>query len=321
MRFEIPFGEAIARLAASIANAAARGRIAILTFHRVLAAHDPLLPEEPEATMFDWQMGVLSRHFRPMTISQAMDRLVAGSLPSRAVCVTFDDGYADNALVALPILRRWKIPATFFVATGFLDGGRMFNDTIIETFRRLPGEVLETPWLGLPALPITSSAERMRAFATVIEALKYRSPSERVELAERLALGLPSPLPTDLMMTRDQVRSLAAAGMAVGGHTRRHPILATLAPDAARAEIESGREDLESILGERVEVFAYPNGRPIRDYRPEHVDMVKAAGFRYAVSTTWGSVNAKADPLQLPRLAPLGRGPREFALRVARAYF
>jgi peptidoglycan/xylan/chitin deacetylase (PgdA/CDA1 family) len=321
MGLEIPFSEPIARFAAAVAHALGRGRIAILTYHRVLAQRDPLLPEEPDAKTFDWQVGVLARHFEPMTISQAMERLAAGDLPARAVCITFDDGYADNALVALPILQRWKVPATFFVATGFLNGGRMFNDTIIETVRRLPGETLDAAWLGLSSLPLGSPTERRTAFETVIEALKYRSTAERMEMAERLAATLPSALPTDLMMTSEQVRSLEVAGMAVGGHTRGHPILAKLEPGAAREEIESGRRDLEAILGGEVAVFAYPNGRPMRDYRPEHVAMVKNAGFRYAVSTLWGSVRKEADPYQLPRLAPLGQGPREFALRTARGYF
>jgi peptidoglycan/xylan/chitin deacetylase (PgdA/CDA1 family) len=321
MGLEIPFSEPIARFAAAVAHALGRGRIAILTYHRVLAQRDPLLPEEPDAKTFDWQVGVLARHFRPMTILQAMERLAAGDLPARAVCITFDDGYADNALVALPILQRWKVPATFFVATGFLNGGRMFNDTIIETVRRLPGETLDASWLGLPSLPLKGPIERRKAFETVIDALKYRSAAERMEMADRLAATLPRALPADLMMTSDQVRSLAVAGMAVGGHTRRHPILAKLDQDAAREEIESGRQDLVAILGREVDVFAYPNGRPMRDYHPEHVAMVKNAGFRYAVSTSWGSVRKEADPYQLPRLAPLGQGPREFALRTARGYF
>jgi peptidoglycan/xylan/chitin deacetylase (PgdA/CDA1 family) len=318
---EIPFGESIARFAATLANAVARGRIAILTFHRVLAVADPLLPSEPDAETFDWQMSVLSRHFRAMTVLEAMRRFGARDLPARAVCVTFDDGYADNSDVALPILQRWGIPATFFIASGFLDGGRMFNDTVIETVRRLPGGTLETPWLGLPPLPIRNAEERRRAFETIISALKYRTPAERTELADRLAANLSSPLPADLMMTHEQVQRLAAAGMSVGAHTRMHPILSRLDPQVARAEIEDGRDDLESILGGRVHVFAYPNGKPMRDYRPEHVSMVKDAGFRYAVSTSWGSVRAQSDPLQLPRLAPLGRGPGDFALRLARGFF
>lgn len=308
-------------LAALVARARGADRIAILTYHRVLPAPDPLLPEEPDAAVFDWQMQVLAQHFRPMTVAQAMDRLAARSLPRGAVCVTFDDGYADNVSVALPILRRWNIAATFFIATGFLDGGRMFNDTVIETVRRIPGDILHAPWLGLTELAIHDVEGRRHALQALIGALKYRPPPERTSLAERLAAELRVPLPNDLMMTRDQVCTLRAAGMSVGAHTRMHPILANIDPGAARAEIDGGREELESILRDRIEVFAYPNGRPQRDYAREHVMMVRDAGFRYAVSTAWGPATARSDPLQLPRIAPLGRRPGEFAVRLVRAGF
>ena len=79
-------------------------------------------------------------------------RLQQGRLPPRALAITFDDGYADNRTVAAPLLERHGLPCTFFVATGFLDGGRMWNDTLIETVRRAPGQTLDlrdlTPDLG-----------------------------------------------------------------------------------------------------------------------------------------------------------------------------
>lgn len=42
--------------------------------------------------------------------------------PERTVCVTFDDGFADNHANAFPVLARWSIPATIFLATGFVGG-------------------------------------------------------------------------------------------------------------------------------------------------------------------------------------------------------
>src|ERR1044071_7430526 len=75
-------------------------------------------------------------------------------LPKRALSITFDDGYADNYNVAAPILLRLGLAATFFVATGFLDGGCMFNDVVIEALRCAGGAELDLDDLGLGRHPL-----------------------------------------------------------------------------------------------------------------------------------------------------------------------
>jgi peptidoglycan/xylan/chitin deacetylase (PgdA/CDA1 family) len=119
-----------------LAPSGARGRLSILIFHRILAAPDALLPDELDAARFDAVCGWLRRWFNVLPLDEAVRQLAAGDLAARALSITFDDGYADNHNVALPILARHGMCATFFVATGFLDGGRMFNDTLIEAVRR-----------------------------------------------------------------------------------------------------------------------------------------------------------------------------------------
>jgi len=99
----------------------------VLIYHRVRPETDPLFPLELTREQFDWQVGILRRYFTPMTLQEGMDRVRAGTLPSRAVAITFDDGYRDNATEALPVLQHHRVPATFFVSTGFLDGGRMLK--------------------------------------------------------------------------------------------------------------------------------------------------------------------------------------------------
>src|SRR6267143_1774593 len=123
--------------------------LSILIYHRVIAEADPLVPGEVCAREFDWQLTVLGRWFRVLPLLEAVARLRNGELPVRAACVTFDDGYADNVTTALPILRRHGVPATFFLATAFINGGRMWNDTVIETVRRAPGNALDARPVGL----------------------------------------------------------------------------------------------------------------------------------------------------------------------------
>ena len=112
----------------------------------------------------------------PMIITSSLRE---GSLPPRAVCVTFDDGYADNEKYAMPVLRRHGVPATVFVSTGFLNGGRMFNDIVIETVRALDTPRLDLRDIGLGTHSLETTAARLAAIAEVLTAVRYMEPAER----------------------------------------------------------------------------------------------------------------------------------------------
>jgi len=150
-----------------------RGRLTIMIFHRVLPEPDSLMPFEPDAPTFERRMRHLREWFNVLPLDDAVCRLKAGTLPPRALCITFDDGYADNHDVAFPILRDLGIHATFFIATGFLDGGCMWNDKIIESVRCLKGDTLDLRDLGLGFMRAGSADERIAAIESVIGQLKY----------------------------------------------------------------------------------------------------------------------------------------------------
>jgi peptidoglycan/xylan/chitin deacetylase (PgdA/CDA1 family) len=141
-------------------------------------------PHEVDAATFDWQMKVLSEHFNILPLHDTIIRLQTGSLPSRAACITFDDGYADNLNIAVPILQKHRLHATFFIATGFLDGGRMWNDSIIEALRQAPGPALNLSSLGLGNYQIRTFEERRRAAGALLSALKYLPLKERERHAQ-----------------------------------------------------------------------------------------------------------------------------------------
>ena len=119
------------------------------------------------------------------------------------------------------------------------------------------------------------------------------------------------------MLTSQQVREMHQSGMQIGAHTRTHPILATLSVDAARNEIAESRRCLEQVMGERVGLFAYPNGKPGTDYSPESVQIVRDLGFDAAVSTTWGAARTATDLFQIPRFTPWDRSKLRFGARFA----
>lgn len=305
-------------LLAALSRAGRHGRLTILMFHRVHAVPDDLFPNELHAGSFAERMLWVRDWFNVLPLDDAVAARAHGSLPARGLALTFDDGYADNAGVALPILRRLGLPATFFVAAGFLDGGRMWNDTVIEVVRRAAGNTLDLSMHGLRSYAVGTPVERRTAVGAVLTALKYLPPAERQARVDAIAADRRGALPADLMMTREQVRGLAAAGMGIGAHTVSHPILATLDDASARREIAEGREALEGIVGQRVGLFAYPNGKPNVDYTIAHVRMARALGFAAAVSTAPGAAQPDTDTLQLPRFTPWDATPARWGVRLAR---
>ena len=297
--------------------AGGRGRLSILIFHRVVKSADPLFPELPDAAKFETILRWLKTWFNVLPLDQALSRLTDGSVPERAAAITFDDGYADNHDVALPLLRRYGLCATFFIATGFLDGGRMWNDTIIAAVRSCSQPALDLDAIGLGVHPVLTIGDRQRTIETLIGLLKYRPIDERLELAGRIASIARAELPGDLMMTSSQLIALRRAGMQVGAHTVTHPILAKLSDRDARREIADSGKALESLLNERVGLFAYPNGRPGADYLPRHAAMVRELGFDAGLTTAPGVASMRSDMMELPRFTPWDRGRLKFGARLA----
>jgi peptidoglycan/xylan/chitin deacetylase (PgdA/CDA1 family) len=300
-----------------LAPAGSGARLSILIFHRVLAETDPIFPGEATVKTFDTHMGLLKSLFNVLPLTEAVARIKAGTLPARAAAITFDDGYADNYTRALPLLQKHGLHATFFIATSYLDGGRMFNDTVIESIRHSPLAQLDLRELGLGVHDLSSSAAKSDAIEKILPQVKYLQLEEREETITQLVVRTGcNHLPDDLMMTTKQLQRLHAAGMEIGGHTHRHPILAKLNHTEVEAEIATGKTWLEETLGDRVRLFAYPNGKPGVDYLPEQAETVRKLGFDAAVSTRRGVSTVNTDLFQLPRFTPWDTNPTAYALRL-----
>ena len=254
--------------------------------------------------------------FNVIPLARAVEQLYEGRIAPRAMAITFDDGYADNEQIAAPILERLGMTATFFVSTGFLAGQCMWNDQVIESIRACTADRIDLGDLGLGSHALESVAARRRAVAKLLSDIRHLQPEQRLAavrgVRERAGLKeLPGP-----MMRPEQVRHLRALGMDVGAHTVTHPILTRLSVDAACDEMLRSKFDLEQILGEPIELFAYPNGVPGQDYAVEHPALVRECGFSAAVSTAWGAASARSDRYQLPRFTPWDRTRIRYGARL-----
>jgi peptidoglycan/xylan/chitin deacetylase (PgdA/CDA1 family) len=298
-----PWAGAFLRRFATLVAGSGRDSLLVLLFHRVLPQPDPMLTEEPDVADFAAQMDVVRATCSVIPLVEAVERLYKRSLPPNAACITFDDGYANTLTCAAPVLEKRGLPATVFITTGYLQGGRMWNDTVIESVRRA-GEELDLTPIGLGRFELRNMSARRHAAQVLRRKLKYLDSEDRAQKTSRIAEIVGRELPEDLMLSAPQVKGLIRRGIGVGAHTVSHPILTRVDDVTARREIVASKATLEEVTGSRVELFAYPNGQPQRDYLRSHVDMVREAGFSAAVSSAWGACHAGSDRFQLPRMKP-----------------
>jgi peptidoglycan/xylan/chitin deacetylase (PgdA/CDA1 family) len=291
----------------------------ILTYHRVLPAVDRLLPDEPDAAGFAAQMDVVRKYCRVLPLPEAVSRLREGTLPSRAACITFDDGYENNLSVALPILEQRGMSATVFIAVDAIRRGIMWNDLIVEGVRAA-ARAVDMSVLDRPPLAIHSDDDRPRIIAELLNRLKYLPLEHRWNVATGFFAANSATAVPRLMLREQQVRELATRGHDVGAHTLSHPILKELSPEHAAVEISDSGRWLRELIGRAPRSFAYPNGKPNRDYDATHVAMVRAAGFELAVSTSWGCATRHSDMYQLPRCTAWELSSRWFPARLAKNY-
>jgi peptidoglycan/xylan/chitin deacetylase (PgdA/CDA1 family) len=180
----------------------------------------------------------------------------------------------------------------------------MWNDSVIELVRGHAAPELDARSIGCGVFDVRTDEARFHAVNELIKALKYRPAADRQRAVDSLAAEHGVVLPADLMLHRVGVMELARAGVEIGGHSHSHPILACLTDDEARDEIDRNRRELAGILGRPPRFFAYPNGRPGRDYTDRDVRLVKEAGYEAAVSTRSGAARSGDGAYELPRFGP-----------------
>ncbi|MFO1257181.1 MAG: polysaccharide deacetylase family protein [Gammaproteobacteria bacterium] len=295
-------------------------KLQILIYHRVLNEPDPMRPGEMDVSLFETQMKILRQHFNPLGLSEGLYRLKSGTLPKRAVAITFDDGYKDNLSHAWPILKRYDLKPTIFVATGFLNSGIMWNDAIIELVRRSQ-DVLDLTKDRLGCMPVGTLSEKLTTARYLIQSLKYCHPDLRNEVIDKVKSTIGLSIPADLMMTVTDIQQLALEGVEIGAHTVTHPILSKIPFEVAETEIMESKLFLEGILGQSIKYFAYPNGNPGVDYHLSHRNFLKTAGFEAGFSTWWAAANRQMDFYQLPRFTPWDTSRVKFRLRMLQYRF
>jgi peptidoglycan/xylan/chitin deacetylase (PgdA/CDA1 family) len=300
----------------ALSPAGKRARLMIFPYHRVLLQQDALTPGSVTADRFERQLIRIRKFCNPLPLSEAVRHLYSGDLPARAVALTFDDGYANNLEVAAPLLKKYDVPATLFVAVDALERGIMWNDILIEAVRAADDN-LDASALGLGVLDVIES-NRTDIANKLIATAQYLPTTERLAACQYVYSSVCDHPPPRLMLRAEQLPELAKFGIDIGAHTVNHPILSGLGDADARAEIEDSRDWIENVTGTAPLLFAYPKGKRNDDYDDRHVDMVRSSGYLAAVSTNWGCASSHSPPFELPRFKPWDDTDFGFAWRLCK---
>jgi peptidoglycan/xylan/chitin deacetylase (PgdA/CDA1 family) len=293
----------------------------ILMYHRIAdEAVDPWgLAVSP--ARFEEQLKVLRRTRHPLTLVDFVRRFKDGSLPAHAVALTFDDGYADNLLAGKPRLAAADVPATVFLATGYLDRPEEFWwDELARLLLHEHGpqslaiEVLGSVMsLDLGTEPSASDnriwtawsnplTQRQAGYMVMWRALRplSRSDCEDAMAGIRSAFaGRGRRSGSGRPMKRQEVAELAKDGLVtIGAHSVTHPALTGLGSDSLGREIIGSKLACEEIVESPVRNFAYPYG----DYNEEVRKGVQDAGFTDACSTSRAPVTKGSDLFAIPRI-------------------
>jgi peptidoglycan/xylan/chitin deacetylase (PgdA/CDA1 family) len=266
----------------------------IFNYHRIIDRRAPTLFDDgvfgPDPEGFEAQMRWLKLNSDVLSES---DLLAAcdGRRSWRGTCtaVTFDDGYRDCYSLAYPILKAVGVPAIFFIPTDAITQGRLsWWDHIAYLVKS--SKKVEFTFRGR----VFGAGER--ASATTGELLKLWRSSDGLAtrgFIEELATATGSALPSlDLeraqLMDWDQVREVAAGGIAIGSHTERHEILSYLPLEAQRRELVASKQIIERELGREIVSLAYPVGQ-YQHFNPETKRLAQECGYRMAFSFLTGT--------------------------------
>ncbi|MFA6101901.1 MAG: polysaccharide deacetylase family protein [Victivallaceae bacterium] len=301
----------------------------ILLYHRVddLTTDPQLLSVSP--AHFEEQLALLKKSYNIMRLEDMVTSVLKGNVPKRAVAITFDEGYADNYKYAWPLLKKYSMPATIYVTTGYVSANREFFCDELERLILRPDNLPEVlnleiagkhyewrfaapcknnvsrhkdSWNVLAADNPSPAHQAYRELHRILHSQPYREQERALEKI-RSAIGDDgSARQTHLAMSWEQIREIAADGLVdIGAHTVTHAFLSSLSKNEQQSEIAGSIQAIESCTKKRVTSFAYPYGTRC-SYDTNTLAILKATGIANAASNFRSRISSDTDPFQLPRL-------------------
>lgn len=235
-------------------------------------------------------------------------------IPRNCVVVTFDDGFRNNYLEALPVLENYSIPATVFVTANLIGTSDLiWSDLMTYALNETNASNLDHDDLGKYSLK--STQETSISLRSILQSLKKIPADEKDRIVRDIVHDLlpdgedkSSPVYESfkLMSWSELIELSKSTSIQIGGHTCTHNILTRLSRDIAQSEIQDCKSILEEKLDTRVDLFAYPNGTT-NDFSEQDINTLRSTGWHAAVTTVENRVTVPIDPYRIPRVG-IGSG-------------
>ncbi len=288
-----------------------RKGVTILMYHKFPA----------DLAMLESQCGYLRKHYQVISLGRLSQLLRNGDpLPEWSVVITVDDGHASFYRYAYPVLAKFDLPVTVYLATQPLDTrGWFWFDRVAYTFLTSRQQEVDLPnppssqglssdAEGARNSTVLGSKEQRLALAEQYMERMKASPNKYLSLCLKnleLSLGvqLPDEAPAEwVALSWDEVRLMARNKVEFGAHSVTHPILTQVEEQAQLyEEIVGSKNKIEAELDKSVLHFAYPNGQP-QDFSSSIIKIVSDAGYETSVTTIRGQVLEGDDPFMLKRV-------------------
>ncbi|MGH8648688.1 MAG: polysaccharide deacetylase family protein, partial [Burkholderiales bacterium] len=237
-----------------LAGALDRGRLRILMYHGFCedgSAGQPWIPAYfVTRSKLEEQLAYLSRHWRILRLSEAIAQLRLGELPPRAVCLTVDDGYANNLHVAQPLFQKYDATATIFLASRYIESGEFYPFDRLRLIRTFTAPA---------AQPKNGYGESLPEYLNnpIDQVIRDAEPQWREILPKLTEVQRRELRP----LTREELRQLDPRVVELGAHSHSHCILRNETPERRRREIETSLDRVSEWTGRPVHLFSSPNGR------------------------------------------------------------
>jgi len=291
--------------------------LSILYYHHVFNEKNLYHPDDLTAKEFECQISYLKQHFKILSLEQAITLLKEKRLPTKALVITFDDGYNDNYTIATPILEKHNCTATFFIATEGVDKGYLWNDVVEHAIRNTKKETISKKIIG-NTISLSTDDDKISAFNQLVGSLKFYSSEVRNTKVQNLTQDLQVDTFPQTMMNKKQIQKLHEKGFTIGAHTHSHTILSTESNEKCYEELSINKECIEKMIYTPVDFLAYPNGLYERDFKQAHCSMANTLGFKAAFSTNDGGTVSTTNLHQIPRFMPYRKQLPLFALSIAK---
>ena len=263
---------------------------------------------ETSTVHFEKQIVHLAKNYKIISLDEIVKRVIKKRSLRRCIAITFDDGFRDNYENAYPILKRYNVPATIFLTTGYIENRTApWFIKLRYIFMKTEQTHFELSHKGTTiSCPMRTRNEKFAASGKAMTYLKNCPDEERLPLLDRLCeeLELNECQGLDnLMLTWDQIKEMARHGISFGAHTVNHPILSRISIEMAKKEIQESKRTIEAIIGKPVTIFAYPFGKKSQ-YTPQIFPILQELQFKCAVTTESKSNTHSINLFELNRPVP-----------------